>query len=158
MAVRELLLDTFVHMPPLRILDGVDASQAARRPADGLHSIAETVAHLSFWQTWFLDRCEGRATPMPAHAADGWPPVAEADWPALVARFEGGLLQAVALEDDGRLEKRIDPAIEFPPLAQYTVGDALVHVAQHNAHHLGQVIVLRQLLGCWPPSSGSWTW
>ena len=31
----------------------------------------------------------------------------------------------------------VSPPIEFPPLANYTVGDALVHVATHNSHHLG---------------------
>jgi hypothetical protein len=35
---------------------------------------------------------------------------------------------------------------------------ALVHVANHNAHHLGQIVLLRQLMGRWPPPSGSWTW
>ncbi len=52
----------------------------------------------------------------------------------------------------------ITPPIEFGPLASYTVRDALVHVAQHNSHHLGQVILLRQLMALWPPPSGSWTW
>ncbi len=52
----------------------------------------------------------------------------------------------------------VSPAIEFPPLAHYTIGDALVHVATHNSHHLGQVVLLRQLHGAWPPPAGSWTW
>jgi uncharacterized damage-inducible protein DinB len=52
----------------------------------------------------------------------------------------------------------VTPAIEFPPLAHHTVREALVHVAMHNAHHLGQVITLRQLLGAWPPPAGSYTW
>jgi uncharacterized damage-inducible protein DinB len=52
----------------------------------------------------------------------------------------------------------VSPPIEFPPLASYSIGDVLVHVATHNSHHLGQVIVLRQLMGKWPPPAGSWTW
>jgi uncharacterized damage-inducible protein DinB len=52
----------------------------------------------------------------------------------------------------------ISPAIEFPPLAHHTIGDALLHVSVHNSHHLGQVIVLRQLMGCWPPPAGRHTW
>jgi uncharacterized damage-inducible protein DinB len=40
----------------------------------------------------------------------------------------------------------------------YTVGEALVHVSTHNSYHLGQVIVLRQMLGAWPPPAGSYTW
>ncbi len=69
------------------------------------------------------------------------------------------LERAVALgEQDGRLDDPIAPAIEFPPLAHYSIRDALVHMANHNSHHLGQVILLRQVMGLWPPPSGSWTW
>ena len=43
-------------------------------------------------------------------------------------------------------------------MANYTVQQALAHIAVHNAHHLGQVVTLRQLMGQWPPPAGSWTW
>ena len=159
MPLREFLVDTLVHMPPDRILDGLTPEQAAQMPAPGLHSVAEIVAHLEFWQAWFLDRCDGRARPMAARAAEGWPPVSAREWRALLDRFASGLRRAAALGDDeARLETPVAPAIEFPPLARYTLRDALTHVAQHNAHHLGQVVTARQLLGCWPPPQGSWTW
>lgn len=158
MPLREFLVDTLAYMPPLRILDGLTSEQAARMPAPGVHAVEEIVAHLDFWQTWFLDRCNGRARPMAAAAA-GWPRVAAGEWPVLLERFTSGLERAAALGDDEtRLGTPVAPAIEFPPLAHYTVRDALTHVAQHNAHHLGQVVTARQLLGCWPPPSGSWTW
>ncbi len=60
--------------------------------------------------------------------------------------------------EPGRLAAPIAPPIEFPPLANFTIRDALVHMASHNAHHLGQVIILRQIMGLWPPPSGSYTW
>ena len=59
-------------------------------------------------------------------------------------RFLTTLNRAVALGDDRRLASRLVPAIEFPPLANYTIRDAIVHMGTHNAHHLGQVIILRQ--------------
>jgi hypothetical protein len=43
-------------------------------------------------------------------------------------------------------------------LAHYSIGDALVHIAQHNSHHLDHVILLRQMMALWPPPAGSWTW
>ena len=43
-------------------------------------------------------------------------------------------------------------------LASYTARDVWEHVAQHNAYHLGQIVVLRQVLGIWPPPAGSYTW
>jgi len=159
MSIREMLLDTFVHMPPLGALDAITAEDAVRPPADGLHSVAAILAHMEFWQDWFFDRCEGTAVPMAAAAAAGWPTVSAEGWPALVARFEAGLARAARLgEDQARLSGPVAPAIEFPPLAHYTLHDALVHVAQHNSHHLGQIITTRQLLRVWPPPSGSWTW
>ena len=130
-----------------------------RVPAAGVHSIAAIVGHIEFWQSWLLDRCEGHGTPMPANAAEGWPTVSADQWPHVLGRFEGGLARAAALgEDADRLAAPIAPVIEFPPLARYTVRDALTHVAQHNSHHLGQIILLRQLMGRWPPPQGSWTW
>ncbi|HKY21907.1 MAG TPA: DinB family protein [Vicinamibacterales bacterium] len=159
MIARELLLEPLAYMPPARALDGLSAENAGRRlSADG-HSIAEIVAHMTFWQGWFLRRCLSSPDPMPRTAADGWPAVAEGSWADIHKAFLNGLYQIAALGDrSDRLDNAIAPAIEFPPLAEYTVRDALTHVANHNAHHLGQIITIRQLTGAWPPPSGSYTW
>ena len=152
---RELLIETYPHMPPPRALEQLATEQAERRLPGATHTIAEIVAHLTFWQDWFIDRCRGEATPMIASAALGWPAVAAGSWPAVHRRFIAGLERAAALD---ALDEPVTPAIEFPPLARYSIRDVLVHIAQHNAHHLGQVILLRQMMECWPPPSGSWTW
>ena len=96
---------------------------------------------------------------MVTSAATGWPAVAPGTWPELHRQFLSTLERAAALgAEPGRLAAPIAPAIEFPPLASFTIRDALVHMATHNAHHLGQVITLRQIMGLWPPPSGSYTW
>jgi uncharacterized damage-inducible protein DinB len=68
--------------------------------------------------------------------------------------FLAGLHRALLLPTEGR----VDPPIELPAMASYTVADAMMHLAQHNAHHLGQIVILRQALGAWPPPEGSFTW
>ena len=156
MHARTTLIDTFVHLPPLQALEALAPADAERRVSDAPHSIAGIVAHMAFWQEWFIRRCEGAADTMPAPASRGWPEVPAGSWTDLHTRFARGLERAVALAD--RRDRIIAPEIEFPPLAGYTVGDALSHIAQHNSHHLGQVILLRQMMGRWPPPSGSWTW
>ena len=159
MHARELLVDTFVHIPPARAVESLTSGDAERRVSGASHSIAEIVAHLIFWQSWFAQRIDGVHEPMVQRAALGWPAVAAGSWNDLQASYLAGLERLASIGDDGaRLDRRLDPAIEFPPLAHYTTRDALVHVGNHNAHHLGQIILLRQLMGRWPPPSGGWTW
>ena len=158
-AMRELLIDTLVHIPPAQALQALAPNDAERRVTGANHSIAEIVAHMDFWQRWFCARCEGREEPMVARAAQGWPEVAAGSWESIEKQFIDGLERAVALgADEARLHAPISPAIEFPPIASYTIRDALVHMAHHNAHHLGQIVTLRQIMGLWPPPSGGWTW
>ena len=157
--MRELLVDTFVHLPPAKALDGLASADAERRLDGANHSIADIVAHMTFWQAWFTKRCKGIDAPMITSASAGWPAVSPRSWPDVQQQFLDGLDRIAALGDDaGALDRKIDPAIDFPPLAHFTRRDALVHVATHNAHHLGQVILLRQMMGAWPPPAGSWTW
>jgi uncharacterized damage-inducible protein DinB len=156
MNVRDLLVDTFVHIPPRHALEQLAVGEAERRLPGASHSIADVVAHMSFWQDWFCRRCEGAADAMAAHADQGWPSVVSGAWPDVHTRFIAGLEAAAALAD--RAGQAITPAIEFPLLAHYTIQDALIHIAQHNSHHLGQVILMRQMMGLWPPPAGSWTW
>lgn len=150
----ELLMNPVAYMPPTQVLDGLSAEDSARRVPGIRHSIVEIVAHLAFWQAWFLSRCAGVTKPQVAHAADGWPAVTAADWDDVRGEFLTDLRRAVDLPATGP----VDPPLEFPPMAAYGVEDVMSHVAQHNAHHLGQVVLLRQALGLWPPPGGSYTW
>lgn len=152
----ELLIDTSPFIPPGRALEGLAPEDAERRTPGAPHSIAEVVAHMAFWQEWFGRRVQGIGDPMASHAAEGWPDVAPGTWPALMEGFLSGIERLSTSEVNGG--RPLEPPFEYPPLARYTVHDALVHVAMHNAHHLGQVVLLRQQMGCWPPPSGSYTW
>jgi hypothetical protein len=64
----------------------------------------------------------------------------------LQQQFVDGLSELTARADAAgdTLDRPLRPAIEFPPLAHHPKRDVLAHVATHNAHHLAQVILLRQ--------------
>lgn len=146
-------------MPPARVLDGLSAAHCEARVPGASHSVAEIVAHLAYWQSWFLERCAGKATPMAGKASVGWPSTTAGGWESLRHEFVAGLDRAVGIAaDESACIRRVEPPIEFQPLANYTIADAIVHLALHNAHHLGQIVTLRQILGAWPPPEGSWTW
>ena len=91
----------------------------------------------------------------PRHVSPSWPdgywpqgdgpPTAEA-WDNSVAAFRSDLK---AMQD-----LVADPATDlFTPIphgeGQTILREALL-VADHNAYHLGQLVVVRRLLGCWP--------
>jgi uncharacterized damage-inducible protein DinB len=159
MRMEHLFRGAHSHLAAPAALAILSPRHAEARPAGAPHSIAEIVAHMTFWQAWFLDRCDGQDTPMIVSAALGWPSVAEGEWETVRRQFEDGFGRGLALSRDStRLDTRLSPPIEFQNLTDYTVRDALTHVALHNTHHLGQVITLRQQLGTWPPPAGSWTW
>jgi len=157
MNYREHLSSSVAYLAPDKALEGLATEDAERRLSGAAHSIAEIVAHMAFWQDWFLARCLGHGAGMATSAAEGWPAVAPGSWPEVRLRFLGGLQNLAGLPVAAHTTP-ITPPIEFPPLANSTVGEALVHVSTHNGHHLGQVIVLRQMLGAWPPPAGSYTW
>jgi uncharacterized damage-inducible protein DinB len=158
MDVRDLLVDTHSHLPPAATLAGLTPADAGRRVGGVPHSIAEIVAHMAFWQDWFRRRAEGDAEPMIASAALGWPQVADEAWPDVREGFLGGLERLAHAVEQLDPDAPITPAFEFPMLAGYTARDVWEHVGQHNAHHMGQVVILRQFLGLWPPPAGSYTW
>jgi len=154
---RPLLIDTLPFLSPRNALDGLTPVLAERRVPGAPHAIGDIVAHLAFWQHGFAGRCDGTPGPMPPSAATGWPAPEPGAWDGLRQRFLDGLERVVALGAAGDQGRRLDPPIEIPPLADITVGDVIVHVASHNAYHLGQVVLLRQMLGAWPPPAGSYT-
>jgi len=147
------LVQTLAHIPPAFAIEDLSDTQANSKLPNTPHSISEIVAHMEFWQLWFLLRIEGVARPMVASAAAGWPE--PGDWIGLRVRFLADTRRAAEL--GSAASRRIDPSIDFPPLSDYLVADALAHVAIHNSHHLGQIITLRQVAGLWPPAAGSWT-
>jgi len=156
MSAHDLLVSPIEYLAPEKLLDGLTGAQAAERIGNAPHTIVEIVAHLDFWQDWFLRRCRGECTPIPQHAADGWPAADADDWDWVRGSFLAGLVAVAELEGQGA--QRVEPEIEFPAMAEYTIGNVIAHVAIHNAHHLGQVATLRQMQGTWPPPAGSWTW
>lgn len=155
---RQLLIDTVAFIPPAQALDGLTPEQAERHADGPTHSVAEVVAHMAFWQDWFCHRLDGTHEPMVGSAALGWPEPTPGGWEDLKAHFLVGLERVAAHGQPARLDQPLTPAIEFPPLMHMTIRDAIVHVAQHNAHHLGQIVSLRQMLQLWPPPGGGWTW
>ncbi|HEX7000844.1 MAG TPA: DinB family protein [Trueperaceae bacterium] len=141
------------HVPFGRAIDGLSAEDAVKRPAGAPYSVAEVVAHVVFWQERMLRFIDGERPGSVEHAADGWPPVTADEWPSLVTRVLACLerMRAIAADD----EELRRPLVQG---RERTVGESIASHWLHDTHHLGQIILLRRMVGAWPPPGGGDTW
>jgi uncharacterized damage-inducible protein DinB len=159
------LIGSSAFAPAANILQAIPENTAREKPCAALgaspRSIYEEVWHMTFWQEISLDWVQGKPTPYPAHAAEGFPANFDEPWENLRSRFLAGTQNAAAIANDrDRLEILVacptNPERNRP--TDMTVREQLESLAAHNAYHLGRVVLLRQLLGSWPPPDGGDSW
>jgi hypothetical protein len=152
------------HTPPSHVVDNVTEDLAHRRLADAPHTIYAEVWHAAFWQERTLDWVRGVETPCPEHNALSFPSDEQTrsePWEDLRQRFLAGADKAAAIAD--RDAEQVQMRVRCPsppgkPARTMTVREQLESLAAHNAYHLGRVVLLRQMMGSWPPPSGGFTW
>jgi uncharacterized damage-inducible protein DinB len=136
-----------------RALDGLSGEDAVRRPDGCPHSVAEVVAHMVFWLERHLRMIDGEPpTPVP-NASVGWPAVTAEEWPGLVQRYLAGLERYRSIAQDEAAVKRA-----LVDGRDRSVGASIASYYVHDAHHLGQVILIRRMIGAWPPPGGGDSW
>jgi uncharacterized damage-inducible protein DinB len=150
------------YTPPSHILESLDSELALRRIAGAPHTIYAEVWHAAYWQQVTLEWARGVETPCPEHNMLSFPTEAQVrveSWADLCARFLAGAERAAAVANSTDTEKVVVcPSPPGNPARKMTVRDQLESLAAHNAYHLGRVVLLRQMLGSWPPPSGGFTW
>lgn len=113
------------------------------------HSAWHLLEHLRIAQRDILDFCRDPDYTAPAWPDDYWPgeatPPGEAAWNASVAAFRADLeaMQDLVADESTDL---------FAPLPHgdgQTILREAVLLADHNAYHVGQLVDVRRLVGCW---------
>jgi uncharacterized damage-inducible protein DinB len=82
-------------------------------------------------------------------------------WSLTVERFGASLNRLAALAAGApEVRRRGVPVTSHADHANQgtTVEDVVWQTIVHNTHHLGQVVLLRRLLGAWPPPGGGDSW
>jgi len=161
--LEQILVGESYAAAPSHILEGLTEELVHRKPATAPHSVYEELWHTGFWQQVTLDWIDGIETPFPASPADGFPTVEDMEresWEQLCNRFFNGATEAAAA---ARNVERINEMVRCPsrpgqPVRIMSVRDQLESLGAHNAYHLGRIVLLRQLLGTWPPKSGGYSW
>ena len=141
------------HAGTQNAFDGLDWKVAAARPPGVPHSIFQLLAHASYWQDWVSQWLDGKDPVVPKHAAGSWPknpePASAEEWKREVRNFRAGL---------DKLEGQCRKVDLLGAIGKTSRLQMLHAAASHTSYHIGQVVMLRQLLGKWPPPSGGLTW
>ncbi|HEU4699676.1 MAG TPA: DinB family protein, partial [Gemmatimonadales bacterium] len=120
------------------------------RPADLPYSPWELLEHLRLTQHDILEFCRNPAYTEPAWPADYWPPSAEPPdagaWEASVVAFRADRAALRELAED----PAVDLFASVPQGTGQTFLRELLLAADHTAYHVGQLVLVRRLLGVWP--------
>lgn len=124
-----------------------------QRPAGLPYSPWQLVEHLRIAQHDILDFCINSQYAELRWPEDYWPrsaaPADSGAWVQSIRQFQQdrSALQELAQDQHLELESRI------PHGSGQTYLRELLLAADHTAYHIGELIVVRRLLGAWPPAS-----
>jgi uncharacterized damage-inducible protein DinB len=133
-----------------KAIAGIPADKRGARAPGFEHSVWQLVEHLRLAQKDVLDFC---LNPNYVHAMtwpdDYWPAAAPADekaWDDSVAAFRADCERLKSLARDETVDLH---ALVPTGQGHQTYLRAILLMADHNAYHVGQIVVVRRALGLW---------
>jgi uncharacterized damage-inducible protein DinB len=115
----------------------------------GLHSLWELVEHLRLTQHDILDFCRNKDYEEMEWPRDYWPttpaPPSASAWDKSLGQFKRDRESFQQMASDPNL----DLTARIPHGNGQTYMRELVLAADHSAYHIGQLVLVRQLLGIW---------
>jgi uncharacterized damage-inducible protein DinB len=163
-ALIELLYGKGAHANPVTCVEDVPPELSGRRVEGFPHSIWQLVSHMNYWMDYELRRIRGEAPKYPDHAAESWQANSalrgEQEWKKTTSEFRELLGKLTALAEASHEELARPVAATHPDHAKHasTLRDVLWQTLVHNSYHVGQIAMLRRVLGAWPPQGGGDSW
>jgi DinB superfamily len=147
-----LLQQGNAHIPFAEAIADFPPALRGVRPKDAAHSGWELLEHMRIAQWDIVEFCRSAKHVSPEWPSGYWParskPPSEDAWEESIAAFQKDLRTMVKLVSNPKTDL-------FARMAHGTgqniLREALV-LADHNAYHLGQLVLVRQLVGAWPRS------
>jgi uncharacterized damage-inducible protein DinB len=132
-------------------LEGLTAADRGARPPGQPHTIWRLLEHLRIAQWDILEFSRDQRHASPAWPEGYWPaedsPRDDGEWRQCRGRYAADLAAFRALVEDPAQ----DLFAPFPWGSGQTLLREALLLADHQAYHVGQIVLLRQLLGSWPP-------
>lgn len=147
--LRRLLAWEDAHVGFDKAVDGIPPELRGRTPAGLPHSPWQLLEHLRIAQEDILDFCRNPDYQEMKWPDDYWPkaaaPASDAEWQESIRRFRDDCAAFQALAADPSL----DLTSTIPHGHGQTYLREILLVADHNAYHVGQLVLVRRLLGIW---------
>lgn len=147
--VAKLLLWKDAHAGFDAAVDGIGTEFRGKTPPGMPHSPWQILEHLRLAQRDILDFCVAPRYEEMKWPEDYWPKAAAPDssaaWDRSVAEFRADRESLAALARD----PAIDLFARVPNGSGQTYLRELFVVADHNAYHVGQLVLVRRALGIW---------
>jgi hypothetical protein len=141
------------HLDSGTVLDGLDWKLAGRAIQGSPYTILQCANHIIYWNGYAIAAMAGQSPKPPEHAVDGWPgpvaPTSDEEWQAFIKAYKASLAALVKAAQERRFTDLIVTRIRL---------DSLRAMTQHVSYHVGQIALLRRMLGSWPPPTGGDTW
>src|SRR5262245_24907854 len=147
--LQKLLSSDEAHVGFDRAVEGIPVELRGRQPDGMPYSPWQLLEHLRLAQHDILDFCRNPKYEEMKWPDDYWPkspaPKSADEWDDSVLRYHEDLKALEALAAD----TSIDLFAKIPHGSGQTYLRELLLVADHTAYHVGQLIVVRRLLGNW---------
>jgi len=147
--VRKMLAWEDAHVGFDKAVEGIPAEMRGKQPGGAPYSPWQLVEHLRIAQKDILEFCRNPKYEEMKWPDDYWPtspaPKSAAEWDDSVRRYHEDLK---ALQDLAA-DSSIDLFAKIPHGSGQTYLRELLLVADHTAYHVGQLVVVRRLLGIW---------
>lgn len=147
--VIDLLREGHAHATFEAAIKNLPAALRGKRPKGAEHSLWEILEHLRIAQWDILEFSRDPRHQSPAWPSGYWPTTAappdEKAWDKSVRAFRRDLNAMCALVEN----KSTDLFAKIPHGDGQTILREALLVANHNAYHLGEMILARRLLSAW---------
>ena len=139
------------HLPFDAAVADFPADAINQRPPNVAYTPWHLLEHVRIAQRDILDYIRDRAYLAPSWPEEYWPAVDAIATPEqFAATVEGFRADRTALH-----ELVADPATDLLAVIPNTPGHTILRelrlVGDHNAYHIGEFAILRQVMGTWPP-------
>lgn len=140
--------------PRAELLGGLTLAEVSTCPDGAAHSIYQELWHVTMVLEMSLE--QGRVAleswPLSEHFPATQDPPDRATWDHLVTRFLDASRDAVERAAGRGWLDTPEPGYEDYGLRWR---DGLEFLAVHTAYHMGKIVLLRQVLGAWPPTGST---